>query len=240
MPQLKTKIKMINQFVAVIPAAGIGNRFKDQTPKQYIEVKGKSVIERSIEHILSHPSCLELVVCLSMDDTWFNDLAISQNPKIKTTLGGKTRGESVYNGVKFFEDKDIEFTHFLIQDAVRPCLEGKDLDKLLELSGTEYDGTILGFPVSDTLKKMDCKTNQIIETVDRDNLWHSQTPQLFKKEALIRSLNQATSGHEFTDEAQLLESIGANLLLVKGSLHNIKLTYQDDLKIIKLIINSGI
>lgn len=231
---------MINQFVAVIPAAGIGDRFEDSTPKQYININGKTVIERSVEHILNHPSCLELVVCLSSNDSWFRDLAMFQNPKVKTIVGGNTRGESVDNGVKFFEERNLEFSHFLIQDAVRPCLEKEDLDKLLKLLGSEHDGMILGFPVSDTLKKTHYESSQIIKTVDRNNLWHSQTPQLFKKESLIKALNQTSREKEFTDEAQLLESIGADLVLVKGSSRNIKLTYQDDLKTIKMIIKTEI
>ena len=231
---------MINQFVAVIPAAGIGDRFEDRTPKQYININGKTVIERSVEHILNHPSCLELVVCLSSNDSWFRDLALFQHPKVKTIVGGNTRGESVDNGVKFFEESNLEFSHFLIQDAVRPCLEKEDLDKLLKLLGSEHDGMILGFPVSDTLKKTDHESSQVIKTVDRNNLWHSQTPQLFKKESLIKALNQSAREKEFTDEAQLLESIGADLVLVKGSSRNIKLTYQDDLKTIKLIIKTEI
>ena len=64
---------MINQFVAVIPAAGTGDRFEDRTPKQYININGKTVIERSVEHILNHPSCLEFVDCLSSNDSWFRD-----------------------------------------------------------------------------------------------------------------------------------------------------------------------
>ena len=231
---------MINQFVAVIPAAGIGDRFEDRTPKQYININGKTVIERSVEHILNHPSCLELVVCLSSNDSWFRDLSMFQNPKVKTVVGGNTRGESVDNGVKFFEERNLEFSHFLIQDAVRPCLEKEDLDKLLKLLGSEHDGMILGFPVSDTLKKTHYESSQIIKTVDRNNLWHSQTPQLFKKESLIKALNQTSREKEFTDEAQLLESIGADLVLVKGSSRNIKLTYQDDLKTIKMIIKTEI
>ena len=231
---------MINQFVAVIPAAGIGDRFEDRTPKQYININGKTVIERSVEHILNHPSCLELVVCLSSNDSWFRDLAMFQIPKVKTIVGGNTRGESVDNGVKFFEERNLEFSHFLIQDAVRPCLEKEDLDKLLKLLGSEHDGMILGFPVSDTLKKTHYESSQIIKTVDRNNLWHSQTPQLFKKESLIKALNQTSREKEFTDEAQLLESIGADLVLVKGSSRNIKLTYQDDLKTIKMIIKTEI
>ena len=110
---------MVNQFVAVIPAAGIGERFEDITPKQYIDINGKTVIERSVEHILNHPSCLELVVCLSSNDSWFRDIVMFQNPKVKTIIGGNTRGESVDNGVKFFEERNLEFSHFLIQDAVR-------------------------------------------------------------------------------------------------------------------------
>ncbi len=231
---------MINQFVAVIPAAGIGDRFEDRTPKQYININGKTVIERSVEHILNHPSCLELVVCLSSNDSWFRDLAMFQNPKVQTIVGGNTRGESVDNGVKFFEERNLEFSHFLIQDAVRPCLEKEDLDKLLKLLGSEHDGMILGFPVSDTLKKTHYESSKIIKTVDRNNLWHSQTPQLFKKESLIKALNQTSREKEFTDEAQLLESIGADLVLVKGSSRNIKLTYQDDLKTIKMIIKTEI
>ena len=231
---------MINQFVAVIPAAGTGDRFEGRIPKQYININGKTVIERSVEHILNHPSCLELVVCLSSNDSWFRDLAMFQNTKVKTIVGGNTRGESVDNGVNFFEERNLEFSHFLIQDAVRPCLEKEDLDKLLKLLGSEHDGMILGFPVSDTLKKTDYESSQIIKTVDRNNLWHSQTPQLFKKESLIKALNQASREKEFTDEAQLLESIGADLVLVKGSSRNIKLTYQDDLKTIKMIIKTEI
>ena len=99
---------MGNQFVAVIPAAGTGDRFEGRIPKQYININGKTVIERSVEHILNHPSCLELVVCLSSNDSLFSDLSMFQIPKVKTIVGGNTRGESVDNGVKFFEERNLE------------------------------------------------------------------------------------------------------------------------------------
>ena len=228
---------MIKNFVAIIPAAGIGSRFNGDTPKQYIKIDGKTILERSIEKIINHKFCLELVVCTSEEDIWFDELEISRDPRIKKLIGGKTRSESVLKGVNYFNEKNRDFSRFLIHDSVRPCLDDRDLTKILDTSQEDFDGFVLGFPATDTLKNV-TSNNKIEITIDREKVWHAQTPQVFSKEILISAFKNKEKIGEFTDEASLLEAQGAKIQMVNGSPNNIKLTYKEDLNTIKSIIRN--
>ena len=132
----------------------------------------------------------------------------------------------------------MSYEYILIHDAVRPCLRSSDVQQLLDSIDEETDGVVLGIPCSDTIKKLAAQDSLILETVDRSGLWRAFTPQVFKKEVLEMNTKEENIKKEFTDEASLVEANGGKLKMVKGYEDNIKLTFYEDLGLIKSILSS--
>ena len=132
----------------------------------------------------------------------------------------------------------MSYDYILIHDAARPCLRSSDVKQLLNSIDKETDGVVLGIPCSDTIKRLSAKDSLILETVDRSDLWRAFTPQIFKKEVLQMNTTEENMDKEFTDEASLVEANGGKLKMVKGFEDNIKLTFPEDLGLIKSILSS--
>jgi 2-C-methyl-D-erythritol 4-phosphate cytidylyltransferase len=117
----------------------------------------------------------------------------------------------------------------LVHDAARPCVRKEDIDKMLHELSSHPVGGILAVPVHDTIKRSG-EALEIQATVDRRHLWHAQTPQMFRLQALKDALHKASSdGFAVTDEASAMEHMGAKPKLVEGHADNIKITRPEDL-----------
>lgn len=209
-------------IIAVIPAGGKGLRMQSNIAKQYLQLFGKTVIEHSINHFLEDSRISKIVVAIAKDDEIFRTLNFSKNKKIITAKGGATRAESVFNALQLIEDDAFVVIH----DAVRPCLLKDDLEKLLQ--NLEAQGVILATAVENTIKKV--QQNQIINTVNRANLWQALTPQLFSAQLLKNALNQVLQNkQQITDCAEAMELAGYTPQIIQGSKTNIKITTAEDL-----------
>ena len=228
----------MNNFVAIIPAAGSSTRFSGEVPKQFLRVDGRTVLELSIKPILDFSECLGVCILVPQDDQYHKALEIKDNPKIFLTEGGTTRINSVMEGIKFWLKSELSYDHILIHDAARPCLRSSDVQQLLASIDGEVDGVVLGIPCSDTIKKVSAKGSLVLNTVDRSKLWRAFTPQIFRKEVLQKNALEENIEKEFTDEASLVEANGGKLKMVKGFEDNIKLTFPEDLALIKSILSS--
>ena len=228
----------MNNFVAIIPAAGSSTRYSGEVPKQFLRVDGRTVLELSIKPILDFSECLGVCILVPQDDQYHKALEIKDNPKIFLTEGGTTRINSVMEGIKFWLKSELSYDHILIHDAARPCLRSSDVQQLLDSIDSEVDGVVLGIPCSDTIKKVSAKGSLVLNTVDRSKLWRAFTPQIFRKEVLQKNSLEENIGKEFTDEASLVEANGGKLKMVKGFEDNIKLTFPEDLGLIKSILSS--
>lgn len=221
----------------VVPAAGTGKRFGAAIPKQYLKLNGKTVLENTLERLLNVSAIEQIVVAISAEDHQFKALAIATHPKIKTVIGGEERYHSVLNGLLYLSNRGHDQDWALVHDVARPCVRSVDIHKLVH-EVTQFDavGGLLANPVRDTMKRSD-HTNQIIETVDRDNLWHALTPQLFRLSVLRGAIEQALEhGVNVTDEASAMERLGHQPLLVEGHPDNIKITHPQDLPLAALFI----
>ncbi len=117
----------------------------------------------------------------------------------------------------------------LVHDAVRPCLRHEDIDKLIDVASHNSDGGLLGMRVSDTVKRA-AASGQVLETINRDELWRAQTPQMFRLAALTQALQQAIELQlNVTDEAAAMSLAGAVPIMVEGHADNIKITHLPDL-----------
>ena len=228
----------MNNFVAIIPAAGDSSRYSGEIPKQFLRVDGRTVLELSIRPLLDFSECLGVCVLVPPEDQHHKPLEIKDNPKIFLAEGGTSRIDSVAKGVKFWQQSELSYDYILIHDAARPCLRSSDVQQLLDSIDSEVDGVILGIPCSDTIKKVSAKGSLILNTLDRSKLWRAFTPQIFRKEVLQKNALEENIEKEFTDEASLVEANGGKLKMVKGFEDNIKLTFPEDLGLIKSILSS--
>ena len=228
----------MNNFVAIIPAAGDSSRYSGEVPKQFLRVDGRTVLELSIRPLLDFSECLGVCVLVPPEDQFHKALEIKDNPKIFLAEGGTSRIDSVSKGVKFWQQSELSYDYILIHDAARPCLRSSDIQQLLESIDSEVDGVVLGIPCSDTIKKVSAEGSLILNTLDRSKLWRAFTPQIFRKEVLQKNALEENIEKEFTDEASLVEANGGKLKMVKGFEDNIKLTFSEDLGLIKSILSS--
>ena len=228
----------MNNFVAIIPAAGDSSRYSGEIPKQFLRVDGRTVLELSIRPLLDFSECLGVCVLVPPEDQFHKALEIKDNPKIFLAEGGTSRIDSVAKGVKFWQQSELSYDYILIHDAARPCLRSSDIQQLLESIDSEVDGVVLGIPCSDTIKKVSAEGSLILNTLDRSKLWRAFTPQIFRKEVLQKNALEENIEKEFTDEASLVEANGGKLKMIKGFEDNIKLTFREDLGLIKSILSS--
>ena len=126
----------------------------------------------------------------------------------------------------------------MVHDAVRPCVRHADIDHLIDAVGTDPAGGLLAMPVRDTMKRQQ-NSATVAQTVDREGLWHAQTPQLFPWQALYQALLDAQQkGHLITDESSAMEIAGYAPQLVEGSADNIKITRAEDLRLAELYLDA--
>lgn len=221
----------------VVPAAGIGTRMQADRPKQYLRLAGKTVIQHSIERLLSL-ECIEgVVVSIAADDPWWPTLEWSDASKIAVVEGGAERSDSVLHALDWLAgNEQVTDSWVLVHDAARPCLSQQDLLALIDGVKADPVGGILAAPVADTLKQ--AGTDQtIVATVDRSTLWRALTPQMFRLGMLRDALQQShIAGDPVTDDAQAIERLGHAPQLIEGSASNLKITHPGDLIVAEEIL----
>lgn len=228
------------QIIALIPAAGIGSRMNADCPKQYLQVAGKTIIEHTIDALLANNRVHTVVIALSANDDYFQQLDIAKDPRVTVVTGGKERADSVLAGLDYLASQsDYHDCWVLVHDAARPCLHQQDLNNIIQLA-TEQDccGGILAAPVRDTMKRS-LKTSVLIDhTVEREALWHALTPQFFPLELLRNCLSKALKENAvITDEASALEYCGYQPVLVAGRADNLKVTQPEDLALAEFYLS---
>ncbi|WP_323065965.1 2-C-methyl-D-erythritol 4-phosphate cytidylyltransferase [Aeromonas jandaei] len=226
-----TDVSRIPALTAIVPAAGIGSRMGAESPKQYLQLAGKTILEHTLERLLAHPAIGQVIVALAPHDRWFDTLPVAQDERILRVEGGAERAFSVLNALHVAQGEWV-----LVHDAARPCLTHGDLDALIATAMTS-GGAILGSRVRDTMKRSDAAGN-IIATVEREQLWHALTPQMFPTGPLRRALEEGLAlGATITDEASAMERAGFSVRMVEGRADNIKVTRPEDLSLAGLFLS---
>ena len=220
----------------VIPAAGMGQRMQTCVPKQYLKVCGKTILEHTLSVFDQFPNFKQIVLVISPSDIYWKKLHIKTNTKLSTTKGGQQRFDSVLNGLTSIKDQAQDDDWVFVHDAARPCVSVDDITSLFEQLAENTVGGLLAKPVSDTLKLVNAENN-CEKTIDRSNLWHALTPQVFRFKLLFDALTKAKSyAHKITDEASAVELYGASPKIVQGEASNIKVTMPDDLAMVEMIL----
>ncbi len=217
---------------AIVVAAGKSKRFGGKVSKALLKLNSKPVIAYSLDVLSEHRKINEIIVVGNPANIKSLSDIIKKN-KIrkakKIVLGGKERQDSVYNGLRAINPK-ADF--ILIHDAARPFIT-KGLVSLVIEEAQKSKAAIVGVPVKSTIKEVKSKTGLIVRrTLNRNNLWEIQTPQVFSKEIILKAYKDFGQSSA-TDDASLVEKAGKKVKMVLGAHHNIKITTPEDLIIAK-------
>jgi len=227
-------------FWAVVVAAGIGRRMEEAKPKQYLPLLGRTVLDVTLEKLLTLKNLAGVVVALHAEDSDWQNSLLFNHPKIVICLGGKERSDSVSNALALVKEYSEEGrnTWVLVHDAARPCVTREKIEALCDLVVSENCGAILAAPVADTLKRV-VHGNLIASTEDRTQLWQAHTPQVFLLEKLQSALHYCSmNGLSVTDEASAIEHAGGRVLIMADRRDNIKITMPEDLAWAEFILKN--
>lgn len=222
-------MKTLNNYFAIVPASGIGNRMEIDLPKQYVSIKGKKILEYTLTTLLNYPRFQKCVVVINKKDKYWSDLKFNSS-RLITVLGGQERYHSVFNGLTALKNIAKKNDWILVHDAARPLLHQSDIDKLITHLNNHPVGGLLGYPIKNTVKQIN---NQHFKTLDRKRLWAAVTPQMFRYHWLVNALGSAIKKNQLiTDEANAIELFGQQPKMIEGRKDNIKVTDKEDLHLL--------
>lgn len=213
--------------VALIVAAGSGERLGAAVPKALVRLAGRPMLEWSIDALASVPGVEQVVVALP---------AGTPAPAgVTGVAGGAVRSDSVKRALAASGGGDPVLVH----DAARPLLTPALAESVIEalVRDEQADAAIAATPLTDTVKRVAASAGAVAETLERSELWAIQTPQVFRRAALERAL--AVSDEvlaQATDDAWLVERAGGKVIVVPASEQNIKITTPLDLQLAELLL----
>ncbi len=215
----------------IVPAAGIGVRMKQHTPKPYLELGGKPILAHTLAIFEALPEIQEVTVVTHPANLDYCRQKVVETHGFRKVLrlvpGGKERQDSVYHALKVLHQQE-NLEVILVHDGVRPFVSPQQIRQVIR-AAREQGAAILARPAHDTIKRVG-RQHRILGTLDRREIWLAQTPQGFQTQIIWRAFVEAY-GREFygTDEASLVEQLGLPVVVVPGSALNIKITTPEDL-----------
>ncbi len=230
--------------VALIVAAGSGERLGAGVPKALVQLAGRPLLAWSIDALLASAGIEQVVVAMPPGAEWPADLGAVD--RVTVVDGGASRSDSVRRALDAAgppreageggEPGEADFV--LVHDAARPLVTAALAEAVIAALARDRDAhaAIAALPVTDTVKRVD-SAGAVHETLDRSELWAVQTPQVFRREALERALD--VHPHELaraTDDAWLIERDGGRVIVVRASDENLKVTTPLDLRLAELLL----
>lgn len=204
----------------IVVAAGTGTRFGGNTPKQFVEIAGRRVVDWSVSAAAS--VCAGIVVVLPPGCR--TELGSDSGCVVLTVDGGSTRSESVRRGLDAIP-ADVDTV--LVHDAARPVASAALFRRVVQAVSDGADGVVPVVDVVDTIQDVEGAA------VDRSVLRAVQTPQGFSAAALRRA---HASGADATDDATLVRAVGGAVVTVPGERWNIKVTEPDDERVVAALL----
>jgi 2-C-methyl-D-erythritol 4-phosphate cytidylyltransferase len=210
--------------VALVVAAGRGERLGKPVPKAFAILAGRPMVEWSLAALAQVAAVTEIVVALPE--------GVAAPAGVIGVTGGEQRSHSVRAALAAATGDDVVVVH----DAARPLVTPEIVRDCLDaLAAHGCDGAIAAAPVTDTIKES--RGQEVVRTLDRSCLWAIQTPQVFTRAALERALDCADEDlAAATDDASLVESGGGTVRLVPASRDNMKVTTPLDLRVAELLL----
>ena len=219
----------------IIPAAGSGQRLGTGTPKPYLTIAGKTILEHTLLRFRPLPALSEVVISTSRDkikETLSIAAKVFDRDRFTVVEGGSERQHSIMNALNSLSGASEMVA---VHDAVRPFIETETISLCVDLA-IKKGAAIVAVPAKDTIKVTD-SDQRILNTPDRSYLWQAQTPQIFKKSLLVDAYQKAIEeGFVGTDDASLVENLGHEVYVLEGARENFKITYPLDLKLAEWIL----
>jgi 2-C-methyl-D-erythritol 4-phosphate cytidylyltransferase / 2-C-methyl-D-erythritol 2,4-cyclodiphosphate synthase len=234
------------RVAAIVAAGGQGTRLGTTVPKQFLELGGRTVLDRSVEALASCEAIGLIVVALPEGDAANPPRYLMRaDGRVRVVEGGARRQDSVANAFAAIPG-DTEIV--VIHDAARPFVDRATIERTIEAAASA-GAAIAALPARDTVKLADVtekgwvggefgeplpavrpsKIPAVKRTLPRDTIYLAQTPQAFRRDVLECAIAHGRGGAEGTDEAALAEQVGSPVLLVLGDPRNIKITTAADL-----------
>lgn len=214
--------------VAVVPAAGSGERLAAGVPKAFYQLDGRTLVERAIDGLLKSGVVDRVVVAVPADRTDRAKLILGRDATV--VAGGANRGESVSRALAAVGTPEFVLVH----DAARALTPPDLVVRVVDALRAGHPAVVPALPVADTIKAVDAN-GAVLGTPERAGLRAVQTPQGFTTELLLRAYQQATV--DFTDDASLVEHIGGQVQAVDGDPLAFKITTRLDLMLAQAIVN---
>jgi 2-C-methyl-D-erythritol 4-phosphate cytidylyltransferase len=214
------------EILAILVAAGRGERLGADRPKAFVELGGKPLLLWAAEAFEAHPAVEAIVAVVPEAQHVLAREKLRQVTKLTAVVpGGERRQDSVEAGLRAAPAGFDGLV--LVHDAARPFVEARVIGAVID-AAREGGAALPVVPVVDTLKRV--RAGCVVETLDRSELFGAQTPQGFRLELLRRAYDAAAAdGWTVTDEAMALERSGRSVRTVPGSPLNRKITTADDL-----------
>ena len=221
----------------VIPAAGMGSRMKMRKNKLFLKLDGKPILYHTLKTFIDNSFIEDIIIVMQENEIEYckkNIVNLFKTKKnIKIVVGGKSRKESVFNGIKAANEKT---DNIIIHDGARPLITNDIINKVLGALENE-EAVTTGVNVKDTIKIKD-HNDYVVKTVNRNNLTSIQTPQGFRYELIKKAHQENTFDKSITDDAYLIELMNKKVKIIEGSYENIKITTPIDITVAKEILKS--
>ena len=214
-------------ILALIVAAGSGERLGADRPKALVELAGRTLLDRSIGALRETGGIGRIVVALPA--------GVEAPAGVQGVEGGLARSDSV---LRALQAAGGEEELVLVHDAARPLLSPRLAEQVIEALRADpaAEAAIAAAPVTDTIKRA-APDGAVLETLPRSELWSVQTPQVFRREALARALAVGASElAQATDDASLIERAGGRVIVVPSDPQNLKVTTPVDLRVAELLL----
>ena len=210
----------------ILAAAGLGTRFSSEKPKQYFKIDNQTILEKTLNIFRNISAIKKIIIPLHKNDKEFKQLDLPDDLNIVTVTGGETRAESVLRALKLV-DKD---NYVIVHDAVRPFIDQEDIYLLIEeFENQNEDCLVYGLPVYESLKNINRETLFVEKSVDRNDFYLAQTPQITKAKSLESSLEICLKENYIpSDESEAIEHSGGTVRFIPGKRKNIKVTVAED------------
>ena len=219
---------------AVIVAGGSGQRMGTEIPKQFLLLKGKTVLQYTIEAFLCAFDDMNIILVLPAAHLATGREIVEKmnvEERVQITSGGETRFKSVRNGLSYITHPSVVFVH----DGVR-CMVSKKLIINCFEQALEKGSAIPAVAATDSIRIDEGNGHRVI---DRNKVRMIQTPQTFRSEILTEAFD-ATDNAAFTDEATVLEAAGKEVFLIEGDYNNLKITRPIDLCMAEKMLEEGL
>lgn len=232
----------------IVAAAGRGERFaqswesdgREAPPtKVFAPLAGETVLARTLACFEGVEAVTEAVVAIAEADAERGREAVGEalgeGRPLKFVAGGEERLDSVGRA---FRETDPGTELVIVHDAVRPLVRAAVIEEAMRVA-VEHGAAVVGRPVDHTVKRI--RDGRIVaETVARENLWLAQTPQVFRREVIAQAYARRDDVvGRITDDAQLVEALGREVVMVPGDAANFKITTPEDLRMCEALLAAG-